>query len=187
MPSLDLEIFQAVNQFAGKYEWLDKFGVFLAELAIVALLVLVILLWFMDWGLPRKQNQYAVIMALEALILGRGILTTVIRELWPRLRPFVENQANVLISQSPLEPGLPSGHAVMAFTLALPVFLYNRRAGIWLIFIALVISAARIFVGVHYPTDILAGIMLSLFVVFFLNFFREIFVGPVVRLLRRER
>lgn len=184
---MDAQVFHAINQLAGQFAWLDKLAVFFAELAIYALAALVVALWFMDWGLPRKKNRYAVVLALEALILGRAILTPLLREFLPRLRPFVENQANLLIQQNPLEPGFPSGHAVMAFALAWPVFLYNRRAGIWLLLIALLISLARVFVGVHYPSDILGGLALALIVVFFLNFFREIFVGPAVRLLRKGK
>ncbi|OGE85634.1 MAG: hypothetical protein A3J48_04075 [Candidatus Doudnabacteria bacterium RIFCSPHIGHO2_02_FULL_46_11] len=187
LESLDLNIFHSINQIAGRFGWLDRFVVFFAVQAIVVLAVLVILLWFMDFGLDRKKNRYAVVMAIEALILARLILTPIIRELLPRVRPFVENNVNLLISQSPLEPGFPSGHAVMAFALALPVFVYNRKAGTWLLFLALLISLSRVFVGVHYPGDIAFGFILSFLVVLFINFFRDKLVAPVVKKLSREK
>ena len=166
--------------------WLDVFGKFFATDAIIIIAVLVLSLWFIGSDVERKKNQYAVVMAIEAFVLARGIITPIIRELFPRIRPFVEGHATLLIQQSPLETGFPSGHAVMAFALAIPVFLYNRRSGGWLLFLASVISVSRVFVGVHYPTDIVAGFFLALIVVLLINFFRYRLVAPVVKILRRE-
>ena len=184
---MDNALLKLINQYAGQYEWLDVFGKFFAETAIILMAVLVLSLWVMDFGVERKKNQYGVIMAIEAFILGRLMLTPLIHYFFPRLRPFAEGNSTLLILQSPLEPGFPSGHTVMAFAIALPILIYNKKAGLWLTFLAVLVSVSRVFVGVHYPSDILGGFVLALIVVLFINYFRRIFVAPVVALLRREK
>jgi undecaprenyl-diphosphatase len=65
----------------------------------------------------------------------------------------------------------PSGHAAFFFALATAVTLFNkkvhpersRRTGIWLFVGAFLISLARIYAGVHYPSDILAGAAVGVF------------------------
>lgn len=183
---MDLKVLNYVNQFAGRWAWLDLAGQFFAENAIVVLFALVLLFWFFDKDTQKKKNRYAVILALESIIIGRGILTVLIRSFLPRVRPFVENHITLLINQSPLEASFPSGHAVMAFTLSLPFLIYNRKAGIWFFLLAVLISVSRVFAGVHYPSDILGGFVLSLIVVLFLNYFRNFFIAPIVKFLSRQ-
>lgn len=183
---MDLNLFHWINEFAGRYDWLDKFALFFADPAIYVLGALVALLWFMDEGTQRVKNQYAVIMAAQALFLCRGILTEFIRQVFPRPRPFVENAVNLLVEHNALDAGFPSAHAVAAFAIAIPVFIYNRKAGTWLLLIAFLISLSRVFIGVHYPSDILAAFVLSLLVVLFLNFYREVFIVPFVRIFSRN-
>ena len=183
---MDLGILRFLNQFAGQSKWLDQLGSFIAVYAIGLLAFLVILLWFLDESVQRKKNQYAIVLAVESVILAFGGFTLLIRSLWPRLAPFVTNNIKLLIEQNPLTPSFPSGHTVIAFALALPVLIYNRKAGIWLFVLAILIGASRVFVGAHYPSDILGGFAVALIVVLFLNFFRKWLVAPVVRWLRNE-
>lgn len=183
---MDLKLFQAINSLAGDYRLIDVIGRFAAEHGILVMALLLAVLWFMDWGISRTKNRYAVALALETLIVARLVITPIIRAIWPRVRPFVEHQATLLINQSPLEPGFPSGHAVMAFALALGVIIYNRKAGLWLLFLAIMVSLSRVFVGVHYPTDIVGGFLLALVVTLIINYFRETLVAPIVKLLSRE-
>lgn len=186
MSNIDLQIFYAINNLAGNYKFVDTLGTFIAGYGgILLMVVLIITLWFMDWGLPRLKNRYAVVLALEAMLVSAG-LVSLIRLLYVRARPFVDHTINLLIQQNPLEPGFPSRHAAVAFALAVPVLLYNRKAGAWLFFLAILVGIGRVFVGVHYPFDIVGGLVLAVLVTLFLNFFRSFFVAPVVKLLSRE-
>lgn len=186
MYGVDLQLFYAVNNLAGKLKFVDMLGIFFAGLGGIALMTaLIAVLWFMDWGLPRLKNRYAAVLAFEAAVLGVA-LEQVIRQFYVRARPFVDHAANVLVSQSPSEPSFPSGHSTVAFALAISILIYNRKAGWWLFFIALLVGLGRIFVGVHYPFDVLGGLALAIFVALSLNFFRSFFVAPVVKFLSRE-
>jgi undecaprenyl-diphosphatase len=61
------------------------------------------------------------------------------------------------------EQSFPSGHASFAFGLATIVYFYNKKWGIAFFVMAILISTARVFTGVHWPSDILAGATVGIF------------------------
>ncbi|MGC8651416.1 MAG: phosphatase PAP2 family protein, partial [Minisyncoccia bacterium] len=60
----------------------------------------------------------------------------------------------------------PSGHATFFFALAAAVYLYNKKWGRGLFLAALIITLSRIIVGVHYPSDILGGMVIGMIVAY---------------------
>jgi undecaprenyl-diphosphatase len=111
-------------------------------------------------------------MAIEAIIaavITKFILADFIRWLWFRPRPFVALNFIPLIDQSPKEGAFPSGHASFFFALSTIVYLYNKKAGIIFYIASFFIIIARVFVGVHWPSDILAGAVLGILMGWFLN------------------
>lgn len=186
MSNTDLQIFYAINNLAGNYKFVDTLGTFIAGYGgILLMAVLVVMLWFMDWGLSRLKNRYGVVLAVQTVALSTG-LVYLIKLFYERARPFVNNAVNLLVQHSPLEAGFPSQHSAIAFAIAVPILIYNRRAGIWLFFIALLVGFGRVFVGVHYPFDIVGGLVVAVLATFMLNFFKNILVAPVVKFLSRD-
>ncbi len=123
------------------------------------------LLVFLFWGKNREErlkNLSAAGVALAAVILSRLVITEIIRWLWFRPRPFVDHTVNSLLAHENTG-SFPSGHAAFFFALAMAVYLFNQRAGQWLFGAAILISLARVYVGVHYPIDILAGALIGIF------------------------
>lgn len=79
-----------------------------------------------------------------------------------RIRPFgVLSGINNLLGKSIGDASFPSSHTVVAFVLAFSVFWINRIYGVAFLAGAFLISISRIVAGVHYPTDILAGIIFA--------------------------
>jgi undecaprenyl-diphosphatase len=97
-----------------------------------------------------------------AAILARFGITTLIRHFWQRSRPFINNNVNLVVNYSN-ESSFPSGHAAFFFAIATVVYLHNKKAGILFFVGALLISLGRIFVGIHWPLDILAGAIVGIF------------------------
>ena len=146
--NLDILIFQQINGLADKYPYLDALGVFLAEYFIYILGGVALLLF-------RKNLQRAV-WAILAVVLAKFGIAELIRLFWSRPRPFVENNVNLLIEKTS-EPSFPSGHASASFALSYVVYHYNKKAGIFFFIASFLVSIARVFVGVHWPLDILGG------------------------------
>lgn len=155
---MDSLIFQIINGLAGKNICLDSLGIFFAEYLGYVLIGILILFLLKDY----KKYWQMTAKALGAAISARFIITEIIRFLWYKPRPFVTNQVNLLISHE-ASASFPSGHAAFYFGLSTVVYFYNKKLGILFLVFSFLISLSRIFVGVHWPSDILAGAIVGVF------------------------
>ena len=163
--NIDLYLFSLINQFAGRWVWLDYFAMFCAEYLPYVLLFILFLFLIYNFRKYWKMVLEAVIAAL----ITRFVLTSFIRWLWFRPRPFVTLNFIPLIDMSPKEAAFPSGHASFFFALSTIIYFYNKKAGILFYIASLFIVVARVFVGVHWPSDILAGALLGILMGWILN------------------
>lgn len=88
--------------------------------------------------------------------LGSLGVNQVVSRLWPRPRPFL-NHAAVLLLPASHDPSFPSDHAAFAFAAAMVLFLTSRRAGTATLAFAALAALSRVYVGEHYPLDVVAG------------------------------
>ncbi len=162
---MDISIFQLINQFAGKWWPLDWLGIFLANYAPYFLVLLAIYFLFKEKSLLGRIYFFS--LSVLSLILSRGIITETIRFFYNNQRPFEVLKINALISH---ESGgsFPSGHATAFFALFLALYYFARQKKWdmspvwWSLGIVLAMAVARIFVGVHWPSDTIAGIAIGL-------------------------
>jgi len=155
----DTLLFNQINGLAGKSVCLDGLVIFFAKY-FEYILILVLLLF-----LVKNLRKYwpMVIQAFSNAILSRFIIANIIRWIWFRPRPFVQNHINLLFNYNPTEPSFPSGHAAFYFAIAIIVYFYNKKAGILFFIASFLISISRVFSGIHWPSDILAGAMVGIF------------------------
>ena len=152
--NLDFIFLKAINSITGKSVYLDAVFIFLAVYFIFALALAQFLFFWrakrMDWWI------------LSAITVAAAYFTKpLIGFLHFRSRPFVMEGIKKLIDKTSAETSFPSGHTLIAFTLALSVFWMNKKWGALFLFAAAVVAVARIVVGVHYPSDILAGAFIA--------------------------
>ncbi|MFY9457340.1 MAG: phosphatase PAP2 family protein [Candidatus Spechtbacterales bacterium] len=149
---MDTQIFQFINQFAGRWPILDGSAIYLAKysgyLLIGTLAVLIIV--------NRRYWHKIFFWALAAVFISRFVVTEIIRFFYSRPRPFEALDVTQLIAHGP-EASLPSGHAAFYFALAWFVFFINKKLGTVFLVVTLLMTLARVFSGIHYPSDILAG------------------------------
>ena len=112
-------------------------------------------------GRLRHRQIVPVLQALVVLAAA-FILGLIAAALHPEQRPFTAHpNVHELIKHSPGQ-SFPSDHATAAFAIALAVlFFYSRRWGIALLALALLIAFARVYVGVHYPGDVLGSLVVA--------------------------
>ena len=84
----------------------------------------------------------------------------IIRALYHRVRPISVDAVHQLVTNDAW--AFPSGHAAFFFALATGVLLYNKKLGTLYYIFAALMGLARIFIGVHWPTDILFGAALGM-------------------------
>jgi len=152
--NLDILFFQQINGLAGRWIYLDWLGIFFAEYFIYILGAVALLLF--------RKNLKRVVWAILAVVLAKFGIAEPIRLFWSRPRPFVANDVNLLIGKTS-ESSFPSGHASACFALSYIVYHYNKKAGIFFFVASFLVSIARVFVGVHWPLDILAGGAVGIF------------------------
>jgi undecaprenyl-diphosphatase len=155
---MDLNIFNVIHGLAGQSGLLDFLGVILAK--YLPYIVILIALWLLFREKDFRQKIFNSIFVALTVLISRGIVTESIRFFYDKQRPFQVLGFEPLISET--ARSFPSGHAAFLFGLAFAVFYFNRRWGWWFLALALLNGVARIFVGVHWPSDILGGIVVGL-------------------------
>lgn len=104
---------------------------------------------------------------LTAVLFTFAINDFVLKPLFDRQRPFVTDPAITVIDARPTTPSFPSGHAAMALAGAVAGSrMLPGSAWAWWP-LALMVAASRIYIGVHWPTDVLAGAIVGLVSVWF--------------------
>lgn len=154
---LDLSAFNLVHSFAGKMRVLDWFSVFLAEYApylIVAGGIAIILLN----GSVRQKIERTLI-GIFSFVISLGIFGKLFHFFMARPRPFEELGFRPLFSDS--GAAFPSRHAITLFVIALMVFSVNRKWGYWFFGFAILNGIARVYAGVHWPSDVIGGLVLA--------------------------
>jgi len=159
-PNMDYALFQLINNLAGRWWLLDLFGVFCAKYLIFVTAFAVASLFFI-WkdGAQRKIHQVVALKSCFAFLLGY-ILQIIIRFIFFKPRPFVSHEVIQLIDKS-ADASFPSGHTVLAFAIAFSIWFYNKKLGYILLILATLVGLSRIYVGVHYPLDILGGMLVG--------------------------
>jgi len=153
---MDLYLFNLINQYAGKLICLDSLAIFFAKYFEYVLLLSL----FIFLAIGFKKYWKMVIESLVSAVLARLVIVNIIRLLWFRPRPFIDNAVNLLI-EYPDKAAFPSGHAAFYFALSTIIFLYNKKIGILFYIGSSLIVISRVFIGIHWPTDILAGIIVG--------------------------
>ncbi len=136
----------------------DVLGIIIAQY-IPYLLVLgfLILVYYQPFS---RRRVYLFCEGALALILARGLITEIIRFFYHHERPFSFYNFTPLIPESGWS--LPSGHASFFFALAMVVWYADRRWGMVYLVLVTLVGLARIFVGVHWPLDIIAGAIVGI-------------------------
>ena len=158
---MDYRLYNAINQFVLHHEWLGRALSVAETWAVPVLAVTTFGLWLLARpGGPRKWKlASASALASAALAL---LIAQVITKIWARERPFAAHPDAHVWGTRSHDPSFPSDHASASFGIAFAVFLFDRVVGSIFIAAATFISVGRVFVGAHYPADVVAGSLVGL-------------------------
>lgn len=157
---MDFRLYELINGLSGNAIADRLFELVADELSIV-LMALVALTFLVRWSRHQTERRSGAVLgsaaATASLLVAQPIAHAV-----DRARPYISHpaHAHLLVSRSH-DPSFPSDHAAGAFALALGVWVYDRTFGTLLLLVAGAIAFSRVFVGTHYPSDVVAGALLG--------------------------
>jgi undecaprenyl-diphosphatase len=157
---MDYSLYKTINGLSGSSFPDDLFKAVTNDLSGV-LVVIVGLVFLIPWRTRRAERRAGAVLATAAGGLGL-LLNQPIAHAVNRTRPYVAHPAHshLLISSSH-DPSFPSDHATGAFALAVGVWLYDRIAGTLLLILASILAFSRVYVGTHYPGDVVGGALIG--------------------------
>ncbi len=110
--------------------------------------------------IPKKNRKIGFVMII-ALILNGIICNIILKPMLARIRPFDVNTAIKLLINKPRDFSFPSGHTSASFTAASVLFFRKSKLFVPSLVLAFLISFSRLYLYVHYPSDVLAGLVLG--------------------------
>ena len=135
---------------------MDSLIAFLAKYLIFIMALACLVLWFKHEDKEKRQFAVAVIISVVLAI----ILAKLASKLYFHHRPFVSKGIQPLVSHND-DNGFPSDHTTVAMAAATAVYFYRRKAGIVLMFLALLLGVSRVAAHVHWPADIIGGLVIG--------------------------
>ena len=162
MANPDETLFLWINGFVGALPILDNAARLAASdyLAPATLAFALIVLWFGERDARiRLDRQVGALVALSSMGLS-GLTVFIANIFYFRPRPFAELDVNLLFYR-PTDSSFPANSTATAFGIAFGVWGVNRRIGWFALGVAGLYGLARVYAGVHYPLDILAGVAIA--------------------------
>jgi undecaprenyl-diphosphatase len=158
---LDYRLEHDLNRYAGHHHLADVIAKRVAESQLEVALALLLLLVV---GLVAHRNRLLV-GALTALAAAALALlgNVIVSSLWYRSRPFVAHPRTVhLLVHHPADASFPSDHAAALAGITVALLAFVWQLGLLALLWSLLVGLARVYVGEHYPGDILAGYALGI-------------------------
>ena len=127
----------------------------LGDAGIIWILLCVVLLI-----LPRTRKSGAILMA--ALLVDLVVCNGILKPLVHRIRPFDVKTGIELLVKQPTDYSFPSGHTAASFTSVMALYLAGEKK-LWIsaLVLAVLIAFSRLYLYVHYPTDVLGGMIIG--------------------------
>ena len=122
------------------------------------ILVALILLCF------KKTRKAGVAMGI-AMVLGLLVGNIGLKNIIARTRPYDMVEVEVLVKHLS-DFSFPSGHTLVSFNAAIALHHYHRKWGVAALVLASLIALSRLYLFVHYPTDVVAGLLLAVLLAF---------------------
>ena len=160
--SLDVRLFYLINDLAGRSAVLDSVArLVVNEYFVTTTLALILLvLWFAP-GEPATRALYQrMFFQTGVAVLLSNVLLKAINLLYFRPRPFATLEV-ARCFYKPWDSSFPSNPATVGFAMATAVYLHHQRAGLVMYGLATLFALSRVYCGVHYPSDIVAGALLG--------------------------
>ena len=152
-------LFLLINSMANRSVIID--GLMITISKLVPYVYMLVLAWLFVKGFrvnsfKLRAESFATGVLLVLCLIGSFILGSMFYE----NRPFVEHPETILILNHAADASFPSDHAVGTMAIACGILFYRWKWGTWMVYGSILVGISRVFVGNHYPGDILGAFIL---------------------------
>ncbi|MFF3890952.1 phosphatase PAP2 family protein [Streptomyces sp. NPDC001914] len=181
----DVDLLYDINGLAKHTpHWFDRIMEFVGEWGLLLAMVLLIV-WC--WATVRRRGGSDAAATVAALVwapLAAGVALLVnvpIRGFVERPRPFVDHQGLDVLVGGKTDFSFVSDHATITMAMGVGLFVAHRKFGLAGLALALLEGFCRVFMGVHYPTDVIGGFALGTAVALLLSPLAMALLTPVMK------
>jgi undecaprenyl-diphosphatase len=128
----------------------------LRELTYVVWLIVIVYFW--------SRNEKKLALLLTVSIAAGAIFTYPLKFLIDRARPYETIESANLLTPAEYDPSFPSGHAEMSFLAATVVSRFHPEYAKYLYAFSFIVVLSRVYVGVHFPGDVVAGVIIGIII-----------------------
>ena len=164
---MDVAITQSINAPAGHNAALDAVMLAITHYGVPLMVLIVVVLFWL--GRAARETRHACYVAGGSFLLGLGLAQLMLLFIH-RQKPYDAGISHLIISPTP-DGSFPSDYAIAATSIAF-IFLFNRVAPVWTTILgamAVLICLSRIYVGMHYVSDVLGGVAVGLLAALIVN------------------
>ncbi len=160
-PGFDRPLFTTITDFADHTRWLNDAMLWWTDAGLGIFAVLMVI----GWWLARRRDDRTMALALLApvSVVAAYMVAEVVKVIVAEPRPCRGVPTAYILENCPVasDYSFPSGHTTTAAATVAALFLLNRRLGWVTAVFALVLAFSRVYVGGHYPHDVVASAILA--------------------------
>lgn len=157
---MNYTVFQWINNFAGSSKLLDTLMIAITNSAAYVAILFMLILWFNN---GKKENairkQYTVLYTTLSVSIAL-LVNVLIHAVYYHPRPFITHHVNQLVPHA-ADSSFVSDHSVLVFSIAFVFILRGEKLKYIALIWAVLVGISRMYVGVHYPLDILGAAFLT--------------------------
>ncbi|XEQ93905.1 Undecaprenyl-diphosphatase BcrC [Sporomusa carbonis] len=174
----DYNLLMFINGWAGHIAWLDRLMILISKYGPLLFCAYLVFLWFSGASEEEsEQNRRRALYAAFSALLAMGI-TESIGAMWHRNRPYYDWPVQRLLPMSP-SASFPSGHATGGFAIAGSVILGQRSGSVLMTVFAVLMALSRVYTGVHYPSDVIAGMAVGILSSYLVERYKFLLERPI--------
>lgn len=154
---INVEAFRTINDFGKQYTYLNTTVVFIAEYMVYVLALVTLIYWFTR----KDQNRMMVVCGTITFLIAE-VLGKIAGLFYSNNQPFAElANVNKLIEKA-VDNSFPSDHTILFFSFCVTFWFFQKRLGFLWVILACGVGLSRIWVGVHYPGDVVVAAIISI-------------------------
>lgn len=165
--TLNEHLFKLINGLAHKNIFLDKFMVGCSKYGPY-IFVIAICLFYINAAIKKDKGVREIIVDTIAITVISLIISNIIGRIFYMPRPFVRENVNLLYYHA-ANASFPSDHSIGTISIAIGINKLSKKFGKPSILLAILVGISRIYVGHHFPIDVIGGCLLVLCVNYLYN------------------